>query len=98
MDMKDILAAMNSEEKETKTSASKRPIGSIKLQVGGITLMSRSIWKESTSETPFLNELNELAKTDPAKAKEVMMLLLSKATVEVSAQGSSDLSLADLLK
>jgi len=75
-----------------------QPIGSINITLGGVNLFSRPVWPDSTSETPYLQELNEMALTkSPADVAKVIEILLKKAVIEVNMKKSSDLSLEDLL-
>lgn len=94
-----LLAPSNSTASATATTTKRgiKPIGNINIKVAGITLFNRSVWKESTSETAFLNELNALAQTDPNAAIKAIITLLSKAEVDISTKQTSDASLEEML-
>ena len=74
------------------------PIGTVSLKLAGITLFTRSIWKESLSETEFLNELNDLSLSDADKAELIFKALLEKCEVEINTRASSDLTLEEIMK
>lgn len=96
------LMALLEKNHAAPTSAkknSKKPMGYINIEVGGVNLFSRSVWETAESETPFLNDLNELAKENPeAASKAILKLLAEHATVTISTKKSSGMSLEDLLK
>ena len=94
MDLNALLAGAN----VTPTTSSKKPVGAIKVTLGGMTLFSRSLWQEATSNDAVANELNDLALSNPDKAKEIIKALLSKAEIEISGTGSGATSLADLVE
>ena len=96
MNLAELLASTS--KTESTTTGKVKPIGSINVLIGDVVVFNRPVWKESTSETQLLNELNDLCIKDKTKAVEIFQLLLSKMTVEVNVRGSSELTLADLLK
>jgi hypothetical protein len=97
MNLADLLNATGTET-TTKNTKGSKPIGNINLTLGGVTFLSRSIWKESTSETKFLNELNDLVQANPEEATKIIMALIPKMKVEITGRKTSNESLADLLK
>lgn len=85
-----------------KPTANKRgdkvqPIGNIHLKIAGVSVFTRSVWADSTSDTVFLNEINDMAVNDPEKLALITKELLKQATIEVQTKQTSDASLADLL-
>jgi hypothetical protein len=96
MNLAELLASTS--KTESTTTGKVKPVGSINVLIGDVVVFNRPVWKESTSETQLLNELNDLCINDKTKATEIFKLLLSKMTVEVNVRGSSELTLADLLK
>ena len=95
--LRDLLAQNQTAPAKSKAKGAK-PIGSINLKLMGVNVFTRSVWEDSTSETAFLNELNDLANTKPEELKKIVTLLLSKMEVEVNTRTHSDATLADLLK
>lgn len=67
----------------TTNSTAAQPIGDVVIKLGGIVVASRSIWAESLSRTQAYNDLNELAKSDPAKLIKILEANASKLTFEV---------------
>lgn len=67
----------------TPASTATQPIGDVVVKLGGIVVASRSIWAESISRTQAYNDLNELAKSDPAKLIKILEANASKLTFEV---------------
>lgn len=96
--LQQLLAQNQTAPAPTKGGKGAKPIGSINLKLMGVNVFTRSVWEESTSETAFLNELNDLANTKPEELKKIVTLLLSKVEVEVNTRQHSDATLADLLK
>lgn len=83
-------------------SGSSKPIGYINLKMMDVTLFSRPIWKESTSDVELFSEINEMALNEPDALKELFGNLFvgnsDLVTVEVSLNRPPvETSLADVL-
>lgn len=97
--LKDIAKASTSSKTE---SANKKPIGQILVYLADVVVFSRAIWADSTSESPLLAEINQLALDDEDGLVELLESLFKGndlVHVEVSMnRPKSDTSLGDILK
>lgn len=93
MNLADLLNATEATPKATN----KKPKGYCNLTLAGVNVFSRPIWSDSTSETQFINELNDLMRDEPEKAEALMKQLLAKLEVNITVKQQSNASLADIL-
>lgn len=94
MNLVELLSSTTEEPKST----SKKPKGYCNLTLAGVNVFSRPVWSDSTSETQFINELNDLMRDEPEKAAILMKQLLAKLEVSITVKQQNNASLADLLK
>lgn len=95
--LKEKAAALKAQRNQSVESNTK-PIGSISVQIDGKTVFTRSVWKESTSEVEFLNEINDMAVDDPESLVEILNELKTHMNFVVNTKQTSNKTLADLIK
>ena len=92
------LADLLNTATETPKATNKKPKGYCNLTLAGVNVFSRPIWSDSTSETQFINELNDLMRDEPEKAAVLMKQLISKLEVNITVKQQNNASLAEILK
>lgn len=94
-----IIASATSSDTNVTSSSKKKPKGYVKVSIGGMSLFSRPVWAESTSDDDVVNELNDLCLADKDAAAKVIKQLLQHVEVEITTPNqTSAASLADLIK
>ena len=92
----DRAAATTTTTTTTKGTKGK-VVGSAKLTFNGVTVFSRTIWAESTSQSKASNDINDALLSNKEKAKALLTELLKHCELEISGAEASDVSLADML-